>query len=182
MFAKPKVLILVTLGLVSVACSSSTSTVSAATVSGVCGKMAELSCAKENCTQVLELAQKRCPAKTFQSFLDCASITKMHCEARNGIDVAILESCDADLARVNSCAEDSPASSTAPPAAPSSSGTAVGAACTDGNTCPSWSCSCADGTIVKVLSCVDKKCADPVTACGTDNAEHVNACEGHGGT
>lgn len=155
-------------------CSSSTSTVSEATVGGVCGKLSELACAKDNCTQVLELAQKRCPAKTFQSFLDCASITKAHCESRNGTDVAILESCEADLERVNACAEAEPTASSSP--------SGVGAECTDARTCPTWPCSCSDGTIVKVASCSSsQKCADPIATCGKSSPALVAACEGNGG-
>lgn len=183
MFAKASsVVALVFLAALGVACSSSTSETSAATVAGVCGKMNGLSCGKSNCVEVMELAEKRCPKQTFQDFLDCAAVAEMRCETQNGNDVAVVASCASDLSRVNACAG-SISNSEGPAPAPTSTGTTAPAACTDGDSsCPAWSCMCKDGEIVKVSSCVAAKCATPLAACTKGNADLEDACKPHGGT
>jgi len=167
-----------------VACSSSTTETSAATVAGVCGKMNGLTCGKANCVEVMELAQKRCPEKTFQAFLDCAAVSEMRCETQNGNDVAVVASCAADLSRVNACAGSVSQVDDRPNAAPApTSSSASATSCTPGDgTCPTWSCMCKDGELVKVSSCVANRCATPVAACAKGNAELEALCATHGGT
>lgn len=183
MFAKASVLALALVaGLAVVACTSSTTEKSAATVSGVCGKMSTLSCGKSNCVEVMELAQKRCPAKTFQAFLDCASVAEMRCETQNGNDVAVVETCAADLSRVNACAAADDQPSSAPSPAPTA--TAPGSTCTEADTspCTAWTCLCRDGEPVKVASCTNGTCATPTVACKKGNPELERLCAPHGGT
>src|SRR3954453_8598085 len=83
---------------------SSTSTVTARTIEGVCGKYKELSCALPNCQETMTLAQERCEAGhavgVLQRMPGCRSIATISCRSDGKPYVA---NCHAEISEAETC-------------------------------------------------------------------------------